>query len=364
MSYICKPILPVSTTDAPPSFSNMGLGAVRGVFVLLILTVWLTLAAAMIWSVLTLLKGLNGGTLFELVIGLITIATIIWAFFPRLDTPPPTELCINKDEFPALYGMVAQVASALNIPMPRLVLTEQYTASFGRFGWQQTPVLFLGHGLLSIVSRTEMTMLLAHELYHVYNSGWTHTRVVKITAGGVYNLLWLLSLQPLRKWEGVPRPLQLPLAPLMLLMYLFRWCTAYEMRHIEVEADEAALLFSPSHVMESLMRKTALRHVPPVQNAYIGASAENKYAAIRAASDEVDPIQFGKLWQAVLQTQLGPFDRHPTVAQRIAMAREQGQQRVRPLLTMHTYSLAHQELKRWPLWLDAIEKRVKRLELS
>lgn len=353
MTYLCQ--LAHTQLDKPTRHTNtdIGIEAIRGIFTLLILTVWISFGSLIYICLHTLL---NQPTLID---GLLSSAIILlcgWAFFPRLDSPPPDMLCLNESEFPAIYGMVAQVADVLGVPMPKIILTQQYTAGFGRFGWRHVPVLFLGHGLLSLTNRHETTMLLAHELYHAIDSGWGQTRPAKITVGGLRRLLNLLALQPLHKTAEVPLPLRLPLAPLMLLACAFQWCMAYEMRYIEARADEAALVISPSCVMETLLRKSTFQHVPPVQDAYADASPSQKYDAIRDAADDIDPVGFARLWGGVLQAAPHPFDRHPTVAQRIALAQQIGQQRVRPILPMVRYNLAHQELKRWPVWLDEIDK--------
>ena len=171
MSYICKPVLPVSTVKNEQSSNDIGLGAVHGIFVILISLVWVSLGTALFLSIRTLLLGSWG---IESFVSILVILICGWAFSPRLDSAPPAELCINQSEFPALYDMVAQVAHALDVPMPKLMLTEKYTAGFGRFGWRHEPVLFLGHGLLSIATRPETILLLAHELYHVHNLSLIH----------------------------------------------------------------------------------------------------------------------------------------------------------------------------------------------
>lgn len=355
MSYICKPILPVSTVKKQQSSNDIGLGAVHGLFVILISTVWIALGAVLFLSARTLLFGSWG---IETVVSFLVLIICGWAFFPNLDSAPPAELCVTRSEFPALYDMVAQVAYALDVPMPKLVLTEKYTAGFGRFGWRHEPVLVLGHGLLSIATRPETILLLAHELYHVNNSGWSHSRIVKITANGIHNLLQILSLRMFRPAGDIPRAFHLPLAPLMLLTYAFKWCIAYEMQQIEVEADEAALRLSPNYVMESLMKKASFGHVPPVQNAYHHAAPAQKYDAIRSEVDNIDPVRFARLWGAIMRKAPSVFDKHPSVAQRIATAEQYGHQRVRLLLSMRTYNLAHQELKQWPVWLETLEQRL------
>lgn len=332
---------------------RVGIEAIRGAFTLLILTVWLLFGSLLFFCIYTLFTPAH---FIENLVSSIILLLCGWAFFPRLDTPPPEIMCITEAEFPALYHMVVQIAELLGVPMPNLVLTHQYTAGFGRFGFQHVPVLFLGHGLLSLTNRQETVLLLAHELYHVHHSGWGQTRPAKITIGGIKRLIKLLSLQSFRKTRGIPRGLQLPLAPLMLLMHSLRWCMAYEMRHIETCADEAALALSSCNTMETLLQKTAFRHVQPVQQAYMYADPSQKYSAIRAAADQIDPVRFARLWRGMIEAKPHMFDRHPSIIQRIAAAQQLEDQQRPPVLSLELYTSAHQELEQWPVWLDNLEK--------
>ena len=351
MSHSCKttPISPEQRLTYTAFFNP-----IQFALILLTAITWAALGASFVGAIYLVQTGQSP----LVVIGCLIIALSTWAFFPRLDTPPPHELCATPETFPAIHAMVEEVATKLNVPMPAVVLTNRYTAGFGRFGYRYHPVLFIGHNLLSVLTHQETSLLLAHELCHVQRSGLSNSRPVRVTRMGLHNLIRVLSLRPLRKTPQVPTILKLPLAPLLGLRYLLQLCRAAEMRVIETEADCIALSHSSPSTMRSLMKKFALEHVPPVQSAYQNATAANKYQAIRHAAARVDQVRFARLWQAILDQQPTRLDMHPTVQQRITQAERNEGVQIRPIITLDTYNRAHAELAQWPVWLEEMEQQL------
>lgn len=225
------------------------------------------------------------------------------------------------------------------------------SASFGRFGWQNTPIIFLGHGLLSVANRQETMLLIAHELMHVRESGWDQSRLIKMTWGGFERLHYAISLQWISPALVQFTLMRMLLAPTTLILLMMRTCLAVEQRHLERRADKAALQFCNRTAMQTLLKKSAYVYVPPIQSAYDQAAPSQKYDAICASEASIEPAKFDRLWQAIHSAETKIFDKHPSASERIQASKDPSIVRIRAIIEPRDYRRLQLELKRWPVWL-------------
>lgn len=84
---------------------------------------------------------------------------------PRLHVP-----ALTRVELPALFRVLDRIAEALRSPkIDGVVVTGDVNAGYGRYGWRQRRILFLGLPLLAASSPAERLALLGHELGHGIN---------------------------------------------------------------------------------------------------------------------------------------------------------------------------------------------------
>jgi len=77
---------------------------------------------------------------------------------------------VEKNEFPALHAMVADLAGRAGIPVPRLAIVADPTPNAFATGRNpQRAVVAVTEGLLRLVDPRELRGVLAHELAHVRN---------------------------------------------------------------------------------------------------------------------------------------------------------------------------------------------------
>lgn len=125
-------------------------------------------------------------------IGAIILFGIVWLTRPRFVSIPPT---LPRNEFPALYTVVDQVADALGSPkVAGIAITPEFNASLGRYGLQQKTVLVLGLPLFFTIKGQEKIALIAHELAHG-------------VSGDPLRLGWLqIAIRTLQQWVYLLRP--------------------------------------------------------------------------------------------------------------------------------------------------------------
>jgi heat shock protein HtpX len=105
---------------------------------------------------------------FGILIALIPLSV---AFFmrPRFGKPPEDNL-VDRPEAPALWELVDQVANALETKhVDRIVISDEFNASWAVLGLRRVRVLTLGLPLLAMLPPQARVALIAHELAHARN---------------------------------------------------------------------------------------------------------------------------------------------------------------------------------------------------
>jgi heat shock protein HtpX len=96
---------------------------------------------------------------------------------------------VGPQEAPELYGIVQQLAQRANMPMPRVyVIDEDQPNAFATGRSPEHAAVCANAGLLRLLSREEVTGVLAHELSHVHNRD-TLTMTIAATLSGAIGML-------------------------------------------------------------------------------------------------------------------------------------------------------------------------------
>ena len=139
-------------------------------YVWLVLLACLGALAGLIWLATTTSGSKMGIGKLIIAIGVFAyaIARALWIRFE-----PPAGVPLTRQDAPALFGLVAELARALSTPrFYRVLLTDDFNAAIsqhprlGPFGWYRN-YLLLGLPLMQALSAEEFKAVLAHELGHI-----------------------------------------------------------------------------------------------------------------------------------------------------------------------------------------------------
>lgn len=102
-----------------------------------------------------------------LIIGVICILAA-WLARPR--TYKPKNTLLSREQFPILYQIVDEIASAMNAyPVSEIYIDEDYNAFFANAGFKRRNILGLGMPLILSLNKQELVAVIAHELAHGIN---------------------------------------------------------------------------------------------------------------------------------------------------------------------------------------------------
>jgi heat shock protein HtpX len=93
---------------------------------------------------------------------------------------------VTEEQAPQLYQLVSEVATAAQLPMPRLAVIESPSPNAFATGRNAThAVVAVTTGILGILTREELQGVLAHELGHVRNHDILISSVAATIAGAI-----------------------------------------------------------------------------------------------------------------------------------------------------------------------------------
>jgi heat shock protein HtpX len=96
---------------------------------------------------------------------------------------------VGPQEAPELYGIVQQLAQRAGMPMPRVyIIDEDQPNAFATGRSPEHAAVCANAGLVRLLSREEVTGVLAHELSHVHNRD-TLTMTIAATLSGAIGML-------------------------------------------------------------------------------------------------------------------------------------------------------------------------------
>ena len=134
------------------------------------------------------LLGGRGGLMIALVVALGMNAFAYWNS-DRMVLRMSGAREVSPNEAPELYGIVQQLAQRAGLPMPRVyIIDEDQPNAFATGRSPEHAAVAVNTGLLTHLSREQVTGVLAHELGHVRNRD-TLTMTVAATLSGAIGML-------------------------------------------------------------------------------------------------------------------------------------------------------------------------------
>jgi heat shock protein HtpX len=111
----------------------------------------------------------TGGLVIGLAIALLFVGGSYW-FSDRLAVRAAGAQPVTEQEAPQLYGIVRELATGANMPMPRIYLSpEPQPNAFATGRGPKRAVVAVTQGLLQVLDEDELRGVLAHEMSHVKN---------------------------------------------------------------------------------------------------------------------------------------------------------------------------------------------------
>lgn len=295
---------------------------------------------------------------------------LLWAGFPRFDSVPPNMVLTESADFPAINELVERVANALQVDKPLILMTEQFTATFGRVGHRRQPVLCLGHPFLSILNEQELVSLVAHELSHSHDGAITRSAYVRIALTTLDR--WNMLLRPERLlqfkqtwliWLLSPVTITLLLAvlPIRSLIFVLEVCCFRDSQLAEYVADANSLPVAGTQQAVSLLKKSYYRHLEALRIAYDTAPALRKYASLKGQLNRIPSRELERVWRIAQRQQMTLRSTHPSLRHRVAFL-ENSESRA-PSVTVDPFLFTelHRELEAWP---QVIKDREEALKMS
>jgi heat shock protein HtpX len=122
---------------------------------------------------------------------------IAWFTRPRVGKLEKNECIIPRDEMPATYAVLDDLADAMGIKkIDGIVINEDYNASITKIGWRRRTIVFIGVPLFSALTSEEQCSVFAHELGHYQNKDLTYGFYVGTAINTLYD--WYTLLDPVQ----------------------------------------------------------------------------------------------------------------------------------------------------------------------
>ena len=291
---------------------------------------------------------------FAIVLGVFTA----WTLIPRFDVQPDPRVLTDDQEFPAINRVVAQVAMGLGVEMPSILMTEQFTATFGRIGPRRRPVLALGHPLLSILTKEELVSLLAHEVSHSFDGSLARSIMVRQSIAILrrwQQLLtpsWFVSRHEspnLHKLLLIPTYLFIPLSlPVIILGQLLNLFCMRDCQRAEYVADARSIRVAGNVNTLQLLRKSYYRHLDALTSVYQRAPSQNKYTALRQKMMSIPEREVERVWRIAQREPVKIDNSHPRLSLRIAFLESMAAKQPALTLSDSEFSAIQKELEAWP----------------
>lgn len=278
------------------------------------------LAVGLAIAGLVLLAGL-GRHLWQVVVGLLT---------SRYDQVPEIErgAALDRQEHPALYGIVDEVAVAVGIAPPdeiRVIFQpECYAAELRRFGvsTRRRLVVVLGLPHLAVLTAVELKVILAHEFAHIA-LGDTRLEVFAVRFLGV--LRTKLDFLGERWWRWIDPLFYFYLGSYYLMLRIW----APMRRFQELRADRmSAFLYGGEPAARTLLKDWLVAHQFYATVAEVTGLGGAPGSGARVFARFADRWQdFSQSSHDYLERRLGEeerassWDTHPTVRDRVAAMR-------------------------------------------
>lgn len=287
------------------------------------------------------------------------------AIFIRYDELPRDMTVIDERHFPELFKHVREVAYRLTIPMPKIALSTQFTATFARIGPNRQPYLCIGIPFAGVLTHGELTALIGHELSHAYDGALTRSLHIQNARTALASWEALLSL---RRWQWHTNPiitfggrlLAIPTFPFWLMVSAFlnllELLIYHDSQRSEYVADLQSFAVAGNRHAPTLLRKSYFRHLGALQQAYQHARQHQKYQAIQQTLAAIPEREKERVWRIAQMQQPKLRSTHPTVSQRLALIEAHNDIPPSIVLAPKAFAAIQAELRTWSQFSQGYEK--------
>ncbi|MBS0522843.1 MAG: zinc metalloprotease HtpX [Proteobacteria bacterium] len=252
------------------------------------------------------LLGGRGGLMIALVVALGMNAFAYWNS-DRMVLRMSGAHEVGPDEAPELYGIIEQLTRRAGLPMPRVyIIDEDQPNAFATGRSPEHAAVAVNTGLLTHLTREQITGVLAHELGHVRNRDTLTMTVAATLAGAIGMLASFGGLMGGGRDEN-GRPLMNPIVAIAAMILAPLAASLVQMaisRSREYEADRAGAEISGN----PLWLAAALQRLHEGTQTIPNATAQANPATAHLYID--NPLSAGGL--------SGLFSTHPPMEERIA----------------------------------------------
>jgi Zn-dependent protease with chaperone function len=253
--------------------------------------------AAMVHSVTFILAALglalairSWPNLLAVAIGLLCLG-IAFLLRPRFGTPP--ELFAPREEFPAIYKLVDDVAAELKaVEVDRVVFDDSFNASFAVLGLRRRRVVTIGVPLFLLLDPQERVAIIGHEIAHSVNGDSSRGLFVGSAISSLSS--WHHLLRPaslLSSESGLPGLLMLPVNVFLFALAGLPWAGAFVLSHLlcrdsqraEYYADQLGAVMAGGTAACGVLAKTHLESMFhfAVQKAVLGDAGRGVFEELR-----------------------------------------------------------------------------------
>ncbi len=240
------------------------------------------LLAALGGLIVTIAGVLGGGSSGSLTIGLLFAFAMVggsYWFSDKLALRAANARIITKTDAPLFYGMIEDLATRANLPMPRVAISpSEQPNAFATGRGPRNAVVCATEGLLRTMPEDELRGVMAHELMHVRNRDILIGSVAAAIATAISFIanmaMWAAMFGGGRDDEDRPNPLALilvsmlaPIAASLMQMAVSR------SREYEADRSAAELLGTGVPLANALERIEVYARQIPMQIAPAQAQA-------------------------------------------------------------------------------------------
>ena len=240
------------------------------------------LLAALGGLIVTIAGVLGGGSSGSLTIGLLFAFAMVggsYWFSDKLALRAANARIITKTDAPLFYGMIEDLATRANLPMPRVAISpSEQPNAFATGRGPRNAVVCATEGLLRTMPEDELRGVMAHELMHVRNRDILIGSVAAAIATAISFIanmaMWAAMFGGGRDDEDRPNPLALilvsmlaPIAASLMQMAVSR------SREYEADRSAAELLGTGIPLANALERIEVYARQIPMQIAPAQAQA-------------------------------------------------------------------------------------------
>lgn len=208
---------------------------------------------------------LLGGTTLAITFFIFSFVMNIFAYWfsDKLALGAVNAQQLTREQFPELLDDIQAIATAMNLPMPKVYISNQVQPNAFATGRNpKTSAICFTQGILKALSRDEIRGVSAHELAHIKNHDILLTTVAAIMAGAVSSLaqigvLWGSDEDNRNPFVSIILVIVSPIAALIVQLAISR------QREYAADALAAQVTQKPKDLADALVKiENYARQIP------------------------------------------------------------------------------------------------------